>query len=65
MADMSISIPCSECRKSTIQLLSDLEASDKVICPFCGAYTDLTKEYWQAALRDARKAADEIEPKPD
>ena len=66
VANMSITIPCAnpQCRKSTFKMLSELEVSDNVVCPRCGTVTDLTSEMWQAALRKARQAAEEIEPKP-
>jgi hypothetical protein len=65
MGDMSISVPCPKCRKSTIKMLSDLEMSSSVVCPSCGGITDLTKQEWRAALLKAREAADEFDPKPN
>jgi hypothetical protein len=63
MDEMSITVPCPECRKSTLKSLVELEGSDKVICPFCGGVTDLTKEYWRTAIRNARQIAEQIKPK--
>ncbi len=63
MDEMSITVPCPKCRKSTLKSLMELEASNEVICPYCGGRTDLTKEYWRTTIRNARKIADQIKPK--
>jgi hypothetical protein len=47
-----------------MRMLSVLEKTDCVICP-CGGVTDLTEPYWRKNLRDARKSADEFDPKLD
>ena len=65
MGNMQITVPCPKCHKATMKMLSELEASNSVVCPYCGGITDLTKQEWRAALLNARKAADEFDPKPN
>lgn len=60
MSDMQIAVPCSKCSKATMKMLSELETSNSVVCPNCGAVEDITKQYWRDALADARKGLTEF-----
>jgi hypothetical protein len=64
MGDMQITVICPKCGEGTVKLLSELEMSRRVVCA-CGGQTDLTTEEWRASLLNARKAADEFDPKPN
>ena len=64
MRDMQICVPCPNCGAYVLRMLSVLEKSDRVICP-CGGVTDLSEPHWPKVLRDARKSADEFDPKLD
>ena len=55
LSKVTITVPCDmdQCRKSTLKPLSELIGSNSVTCRWCGAPIDLTRPYWQAALRKA------------
>jgi DNA-directed RNA polymerase subunit RPC12/RpoP len=65
MKSMKITVPCPECRKSTLKPLVELETANEIVCSYCGNRIDLTKKYWQVALREALDAADKIKPKSE
>ncbi len=68
MGDMQESaFHATQCHKSAIKMLSELDSNKRELLAALRrfVYWYLRNQEWRDALRDARKAADEFDPKPN